>query len=51
MTMYQRSRAFGRAPLADESGRTTAYHALLIGLSASAVLIMVHIGATLAAAH
>jgi hypothetical protein len=37
--------------LTDESARTTTYQALLIGLSASAVLIMVHIGTTLAAAH
>lgn len=50
MTKIERARACARALRADESASSATYHAVLIGLSAAAVLVMVHIGA-LAAAH
>jgi hypothetical protein len=49
MTMFERVRVRGRAMLADESAGSATYHALLIGLSVSVVLVVVRIGTTLAA--
>lgn len=49
MSYINRAIAFVRSLLADESGSAATQQALLIGLSASAVLIAVRIGTAVAA--
>jgi len=49
MTFIARAAAFGRSLLADDFGGSQIRMALLIGLSASAVLILVRVGTAVAA--
>lgn len=49
MTIINRACAFGRSLLADEVGSSSTRLALLIGLSASTVLILVRVGTAVAA--
>jgi len=49
MTFVERALCVGRALLADESAAWSTYCAVLIGLSASALLIVVRIGTALSA--
>ena len=49
MTIINRTLAFGRCPLADELGASSTRLALVIGLSASAVLVLVRVGTAVAA--
>jgi hypothetical protein len=48
MTIINRAFAFGRSLLADEVGASSTRLALVIGLSASAVLVLVRIGTAVA---
>ena len=48
MTIINRALAFGRSLLADEVGASSTRLALMIGLSASAVLVLVRVGAAVA---
>ncbi len=50
MSYVVRALAFGRSLLADDFGGSSTRLALLIGLSASAVLVLVRIGTAVAAA-
>lgn len=50
MTIINRAFAFARSLAADEFGGSSTRMALLIGLSASAVLILVRVGTAVAAA-
>jgi hypothetical protein len=49
MTIISRALAFVRSLLADEPGTSSTRLALVIGLSASAVLILVRVGTAVAA--
>jgi hypothetical protein len=49
MTIFSRALAFGRSLLADKFGGSSTRLALMIGLSASAVLIVVRVGTAVAA--
>ena len=49
MTIINRALAFSRSLLADELGASSTRLALLIGLSASAVLVLVRVGTAVAA--
>jgi hypothetical protein len=49
MTIFARACAFGRSLLADEVGASSTRLALMIGLSASAVLVLVRVGTAVAA--
>ena len=49
MTFIARAAAFGRSLFADEFGGSLIRMAILIGLSASAVLVMVRVGTAVAA--
>ena len=49
MTVIARAVAFGRSLLADETGTSSIRLALLIGLSSSAVLVLVRVGTAVAA--
>ena len=49
MTIINRALAFGHAVLADELGASTTRLAVLIGLSASAILVLVRVGTAVAA--
>jgi hypothetical protein len=49
MTIINRAWAFGRALRADEAGASSTRLAFMIGLSASAVLVLVRIGTAVAA--
>jgi len=51
MTLIVRAFAFGRSLIADQLGTASTRQALLIGLGASAVLVMIRIGAAFAATH
>ena len=48
MTIINRVLAFGRPLLGDEAGASSTRLALMIGLSASAVLILVRVGTAVA---
>jgi hypothetical protein len=48
MTIISRAIAFGRSLLADDAGASQLRLALLIGLSSSAVLVLVRVGAAAA---
>jgi len=48
MTIFTRAYAFGRSLLADEVGASTTRLALMIGLSASGVLVLVRVGTAVA---
>jgi len=48
MTIINRVLAFGRSLLADELGVSSTRLALMIGLSASAVLVVVRVGTAVA---
>ncbi len=50
MMHVARALAFGRSLLADDFGGSQIRMALLIGLSASAVLVLVRVGTAIAAA-
>jgi hypothetical protein len=50
MTVIARAFAFGRSLLADDLGSAQIRMAFLIGLSASALLVLVRIGTAVAAA-
>jgi hypothetical protein len=49
MTTINRALAFGRSLLADELGTSSTRLALLIGLSASTVLVLIRVGTAVAA--
>jgi hypothetical protein len=49
MTFIARAAAFGRSLFADDFGGSQIRMAILIGLSASAVLVMVRVGTAVAA--
>ena len=49
MTIINRALAFGRALFADEFGASSTRLALMIGLSSSAVLVLVRVGTAVAA--
>ena len=49
MTIINRAMAFGRSLLSDEVGTSSTLLALMIGLSASAVLVLVRVGTAVAA--
>jgi hypothetical protein len=49
MTIINRALAFGRSLCADEFGTSSTRLALMIGLSASAVLVLVRVGTAVAA--
>ena len=49
MTLINRAFALGRSLLADEVGTSSTKLALMIGLSASAVLVLVRVGTAVAA--
>jgi len=49
MTIFDRVLACGRSLLADELGMSSTRLALMIGLSASAVLVVVRVGTAVAA--
>jgi hypothetical protein len=49
MTFIDRALVFGRAVVADDCGSSQIRLAFLIGLSASAVLVLVRVGAAVAA--
>jgi hypothetical protein len=49
MTIINRAYAFGRSLLADEVGTSSTRLALLIGLSASTVLVLIRVGTAVAA--
>jgi hypothetical protein len=49
MTIFDRALAFVRSLLADELGMSSTRLALMIGLSASAVLVVVRVGTAVAA--
>lgn len=51
MTLIVRSVSFARSLLADRAGSSSIRFAFAIGLSASAVLILVRVGAAVAAGH
>jgi Flp pilus assembly pilin Flp len=51
MTAFVRAFALVRALLADDSGSTSIRYAFMIGLSASAVLVLVRVGTAVAAAQ
>lgn len=51
MTAISRFVAFGRSLLADEAGGSSIRLAILIGLSSSAVLVLVRVGTAVAAAQ
>jgi hypothetical protein len=51
MTIIARAFAFSRSLLADDFGASSTRLALIIGLSASAVLVLVRVGTAVAAAH
>ncbi len=51
MTFFARALAFGDSLLADEFGASSTRLAFVIGLSASAVLILVRVGTAVAAVH
>jgi len=48
MTIFARAYVFGHSLLADEAGASTTRLALMIGLSASAVLVLVRVGTAVA---
>jgi hypothetical protein len=48
MTIINRAYAFGRSLLTDELGVSSTRLALMIGLSASAVLVVVRVGTAVA---
>jgi hypothetical protein len=48
MTIINRALAFGRSLLTDEVGASSTRLALMIGLSASAVLVIVRVGTAVA---
>jgi hypothetical protein len=50
MTMIARISAFGRSLLADQAGMSSVRLAVIIGLSSSAVLVLVRVGAAAATA-
>ena len=50
MTFIDRAFAFGRSLFADDFGGSQIRMAVLIGLSASAVLVLVRVGTAVAAA-
>jgi hypothetical protein len=50
MTLIARAFAFGRSLFADDFGASQIRMAVLIGLSASAVLVLVRVGTAVAAA-
>ena len=49
MTVIARAVAFGRSLFADEAGGSSIRLALMIGLSSSAVLVLVRVGTAVAA--
>jgi hypothetical protein len=49
MTIINRALAFGRALFTDEFGASSTRLALMIGLSSSAVLVLVRVGTAVAA--
>jgi hypothetical protein len=49
MTIINRALAFSRSMLADEVGAASTRLALVIGLSASALLVLVRVGTAVAA--
>jgi hypothetical protein len=49
MTIIDRALAFGRSLRTDEHGTSSIRLALMIGLSASAVLVLVRVGTAVAA--
>jgi hypothetical protein len=49
MTIINRAYAFGRSLLIDELGVSSTHLALIIGLSASALLVVVRVGTAVAA--
>ena len=51
MTFIDRAFALGRSLFADDFGGSQIRMAILIGLSASAVLVLVRVGTAMAAAH
>jgi hypothetical protein len=51
MTVIARVLAFGRSLLADDVGGSSTRTAFVIGLSASAVLVLVRVGTAVAAVH
>ncbi|MFI5000112.1 MAG: hypothetical protein ACHQK9_09555 [Reyranellales bacterium] len=51
MTIIARALAFGRSLLADDFGGSPTRLAFVIGLSASAVLVLVRVGTAVAAVH
>lgn len=51
MTLIVRSVSFAHSLLADRAGSSSIRFAFAIGLSASAVLILVRVGAAVAAGH
>jgi hypothetical protein len=51
MTIFDRALGVGRLLLADDRATSSIRQALLIGLSASAVLVLVRIGTALGAGH
>jgi hypothetical protein len=51
MTIINRMFAFGRSLFADEFGGSSVRLAVMIGLSSSAVLVLVRVGTAVAAAQ
>jgi len=51
MTVFARVLGFGRSLLADDAGASSIRLAILIGLSSSAVLVLVRVGTAVAAAQ
>ena len=51
MTSFARAFALVRSLLADSAGGSSIRYAVMIGLSASAVLVLVRVGTAVAAAH
>ncbi len=51
MTMIARAVAFGRSMAADQAGSSSIRFALLVGLSASALLVVVRIGTAVAGTY
>jgi len=49
MTIFNRALALGRSLLADDAGASSTRLAVMIGLSASAVLVLVRVGTAVAA--
>ena len=51
MTVFSRAIALVRSLLADDAGGSSIRYAVMIGLSASAVLVLVRVGTAVAAAQ